>query len=96
MRARLAMQDALDDDRIAKQNKNGGNEGGSNDRSPPSRAIIRYPEQTSLFVNAAHRVIQWHSPSSFELNHIKTHAPRRHGASVPPTAFRRHQCEGLS
>jgi hypothetical protein len=40
MRARLAKQEALDEERISRQ-INAQNGGHSNDRSPPSRAIIR-------------------------------------------------------
>lgn len=40
MRVRLAKQEALDEERFARQN-NAGAGGGPNDRSPPSRAIIR-------------------------------------------------------
>jgi hypothetical protein len=82
MRARLAMQDALDDDRIARQTKHAGNGGGSNDRSPPSRAIIRYSALLSLHcsVNTAYHVIQWPSSSSIERDRIQTHAAHRCGA----------------
>jgi hypothetical protein len=38
---RLAKQEALDEERIARQN-NAGIGGGSNDRSPTNRAIIRF------------------------------------------------------
>jgi hypothetical protein len=55
MRARLAKQELLDEERIARQT-NAGNGGGSNEHSPPSRAIIRYPKifSTLSSVNIPH------------------------------------------
>ena len=43
MRVRLAKQEALDEERISRQ-INAQNGGHSNDRSPPSRAIIRFAQ----------------------------------------------------
>jgi hypothetical protein len=52
MRARLAKQELQDEERIARQ-MNADN-GGSNENSPPSRAIIRCPLTISFSLNVGH------------------------------------------
>lgn len=52
MRARLAKQELQDEERIARQ-MNAGN-GGSNENSPPSRAIIRCPHTLAFNLNVGH------------------------------------------
>ncbi len=83
------MQEALDEERFARQS-NAGITGGSNDRSPPSRAIIKCSISIwiiFLLTSPSHKSNQWCAAAPVEFDRFKTHASDRECTPIPSSSF---------